>query len=214
MGRKLGDGVAADTGWASVRVHACCFFACSRAARISASERIGQSQSSAAGRVSLRRLPRGFLLRAVRLRVFRPSIRSFADVYSLSSGVSAILARIGFRSTYMLHARTAASSTNAWHLKRPSQKRPLQRSSAFARRATHSLSRPMNHDRLESRRRFSSIASASAIKTSKSRCFGSAAVPSFFLRRGNIRHHRRATSSSGPRRDQIRPRAYHDVDVI
>ena len=189
--------MAADTGWASVMVAVVLCAAFALAARISASERIGQSQSSANRWVSLRRLPRGFLLRAVRLRTFLASIRSLADVYSLSSGVSAILARIGFKSTYILHARTAASSTNAWHLKRPSQKRPVHSSSLFARRATHSLSRPMNHDRFESRRRFSSIwrrhpplrhPSPAASAPPPSRPSSSAA--------GNIRHHRRATSSS------------------
>ena len=40
-------------------------------------------------------------------------IRSKADVYSDCSGVWATPARIGLRSTYTLHARTAASSSNA-----------------------------------------------------------------------------------------------------
>lgn len=43
-----------------------------------------------------------------------------------------------------MHASSAASSSSNWHLKRPSQKRPVQRSSALARRASHSLARRMN----------------------------------------------------------------------
>ena len=48
------------------------------------------------------------------------------------SGVSAIPARIGFRSTYTLHANTADSSGSRWHWNRPSQKRPVQQASPFA----------------------------------------------------------------------------------
>ena len=72
------------------------------------------------------------MLRAVRLRVFRPSIRSFADVYSLSSGVSAIFARIGFRVDVHTAREDGRVVDQCLAFEPASQKRPLQRSSAFA----------------------------------------------------------------------------------
>ena len=82
-------------------------------------------------------------------------IRSWMLVKSLSSGVAARPARIGFRSTYTMQAAMAASSSSAWHLNRDSQNRPLTSSSLFAARAMNSLSRPMNQLRLHSRWRSS-----------------------------------------------------------
>jgi hypothetical protein len=71
-------------------------------------------------------------------------------VHQLVSGVSAIPARIGFRSTYTLHANAADSSSSRWHLNRFSKKRPVQQSSRFARRAIgsarHRISLPTPND--------------------------------------------------------------------
>ena len=61
-----------------------------------------------------------------------------------------------------MQASTAASSSRAWHLNRPSQKWPLQSSSRLARRAIGSLRPRMNHDTLPRRCRSSAMRGASA----------------------------------------------------
>ena len=138
--------MAADTGWASVMVAVVLCAAFALAARISASERIGQSQSSANRWVSLRRLPRGFLLRAVRLRTFLASIDPWPTCTRSPPASRRFSPGSGSRSTYILHARTAASSTNAWHLKRPSQKRPLH-SVLLIRATSHPFLQPPHEPR-------------------------------------------------------------------
>ena len=90
------------------------------------------------------------------------------------SGVLATPARIGFRSTYTLHARTAPSSRSFCDLKRPSQKRPEHVSSLFARRAIGSHKQRMNHDRLLNRLRRSDKTCSSAVSMFSSWGLGSA----------------------------------------
>ena len=50
----------------------------------------------------------------------------------------------------MLHAKMAASSSKAWLLKRPSQNRPVTRSSRLARRAIGSQSDRIHQEMLDS----------------------------------------------------------------
>ena len=58
-------------------------------------------------------------------RALRAVILSWTLVNSLSSGESAIPARPGLRSTYAMQASRPASSSKAWHLKRPFPEAPL-----------------------------------------------------------------------------------------
>lgn len=122
---------------------------------------------------------------------------------SLVSGVAASPARIGFRSTYTRHVSSAASSSSALALNRPSQNRPRHPSSALARRAKCSSNSAMNQLRLHSRPRSTSTRSASrTIAACRSAQAGSSGTsPVGRARRSS--NHRRATSSA----DHSRARA-------
>jgi len=90
-----------------------------------------------------------------------------------------------------MQARSAASSSRAWHLKRPSQKRPVQSSSRFARRAMGSFNARMNQLSEPSRRRNTLIRSESPA-TAAMRSGGG---PLRRLPLPKTVNHRRATSS-------------------
>ena len=126
---------------------------------------------------------------------FAASIRSNADVNFEVSGVSAIFARTGFKSTYMQHARIAASSRSRCALKRPSQKWPVTSSCRFAIRAIGSERAFINQEISESRLRTRRMRSESFANASTSVEVGSPNCSSIRFP-GKIWSHRKATCLS------------------
>ena len=135
-------------------------------------------------------------------------------VKSLSSGVAATPARMGFRSTYTMHATMAASSSSAWHLNRDSQNRPLTSSSLFAARAMNSFRRPMNQLRLDRRRRKRAIRSGCSARARISSSRGKSHGPPQFAKLGEESQPAPGHLPVGPLGYDIRTQAQEEMVVV